>query len=149
MTGVGLRRKPCPPPPPPLSWIRPSLCAWSMENLPNRMTSLIIAPGQITDVMQTELVPHTQERCAKSKCRTLLYHEIIRALTSLFWSPVCQSSRSINAIGIALFVEMLFCVWYNREMLVRARILVQVTIYRRFLIGRDGHLNQSEAYDTS
>ena len=30
-----------------------------------------------------------------------------------------------------------------------ARILVQVTIYRRLLIGRDGHLDQSEAYDMS
>ena len=28
-----------------------------------------------------------------------------------------------------------------------ARILVQVTINRRLLIGRDGHLDQSEAYD--
>ena len=32
---------------------------------------------------------------------------------------------------------------------VRARILVQVTINRRLLIGRDGHLDQSEAYDLS
>ena len=31
----------------------------------------------------------------------------------------------------------------------RARILVQVTIYRRLLIGQDGHLDQSEAYDIS
>ena len=31
----------------------------------------------------------------------------------------------------------------------RARILVQVTIYRRLLIGRDGHLDQSETYDIS
>ena len=31
----------------------------------------------------------------------------------------------------------------------RARILIQVTIYRRLLIGRDGHLDQSEAYDIS
>ena len=30
-----------------------------------------------------------------------------------------------------------------------ARILVQVTIYRRLLIGRDCHLDQSEAYDIS
>ena len=30
-----------------------------------------------------------------------------------------------------------------------ARILVQVTIYRRLLIGQDGHLDQSEAYDIS
>ena len=29
------------------------------------------------------------------------------------------------------------------------RILVQVTIYRRLRIGRDGHLDQSEAYDIS
>ena len=29
------------------------------------------------------------------------------------------------------------------------RILVQVTIYRSFRIGRDGHLDQSEAYDIS
>ena len=29
------------------------------------------------------------------------------------------------------------------------RILVQVTIYRRLLIGRDGHLDRSEAYDLS
>ena len=29
------------------------------------------------------------------------------------------------------------------------RILVQVTIYRRLLIGRDGHLDQSESYDIS
>ena len=27
------------------------------------------------------------------------------------------------------------------------RILVQVTIYRRLRISRDGHLDQSEAYD--
>ena len=33
--------------------------------------------------------------------------------------------------------------------LFRARILVQVTIYRRLVIGRDGHLDQSEAYDIS
>ena len=30
-----------------------------------------------------------------------------------------------------------------------SRIFVQVTIYRRLLIGRDGHLDQSEAYDIS
>ena len=30
-----------------------------------------------------------------------------------------------------------------------ARILAQFTIYRRLLIGRDGHLDQSEAYDIS
>ena len=35
------------------------------------------------------------------------------------------------------------------ELITRAGILVQVTIYRRLLIGRDGHLDQSEAYDIS
>ena len=36
-----------------------------------------------------------------------------------------------------------------RVLLTKGRILVQVTIYRRLLIGRDGHLDQSEAYDIS
>ena len=31
----------------------------------------------------------------------------------------------------------------------RARIPVQNTIYRRLWIGRDGHLDQSKAYDIS
>ena len=35
------------------------------------------------------------------------------------------------------------------ELMSWVRILVQVTIYRRILIGRDGHLDQSEAYDIS
>ena len=32
---------------------------------------------------------------------------------------------------------------------IRARILGQVTTYRRLRIGRDAHLDQSEAYDMS
>ena len=39
--------------------------------------------------------------------------------------------------------------FYQSAQLIRGRILVQVTIYRRLLIGRDGHLDQSEAYDIS
>ena len=35
------------------------------------------------------------------------------------------------------------------DSLSRARILVQVAIYRRLLIGRDGHLDQSGPYDIS
>ena len=34
-------------------------------------------------------------------------------------------------------------------LLCRSRILVQATVYRRLLIGRDGHLDQSSAYDIS
>ena len=37
----------------------------------------------------------------------------------------------------------------DAKYIVRARILVQVTIYLRLPIGRDGHLDQSEAYDIS
>ena len=48
-------------------------------------------------------------------------------------------------------INLVHCLWPNTlgRCLVwdRARILVQVTIYRRLLIGRDGHLDQSEAYD--
>ena len=36
-----------------------------------------------------------------------------------------------------------------KQILNRFFFLVQVTIYRRLLIGRDGHLDQSEAYDVS
>ena len=39
------------------------------------------------------------------------------------------------------------CIYEN--MACWGRILVEVTIYRRLLIGRDGHLDQSEAYDIS
>ena len=39
--------------------------------------------------------------------------------------------------------------WHLTPSHVWARILVQLTIYRRLLIGRDGHLDQSEAYDIS
>ena len=35
------------------------------------------------------------------------------------------------------------------ERMTKIRILVQVTIYRGLRIGRDGHLDQSEAYDIS
>ena len=41
------------------------------------------------------------------------------------------------------------CSYFNYHGRGWARILVQVTIYRRLLIGRDGHLDQSEAYDIS
>ena len=39
--------------------------------------------------------------------------------------------------------------WYKKyeEAVGWARIRVQVTIYHRLRIGRDGHLDQSEAYD--
>ena len=50
---------------------------------------------------------------------------------------VFSFTRSISVMGM------------SRELAPRARILVQVTIYHRLLIGRDGHLDQSEAYDIS
>ena len=39
--------------------------------------------------------------------------------------------------------------WILRDHCTKAPILLQVTIYRRLRIGRDGHLDQSEAYDMS
>ena len=39
--------------------------------------------------------------------------------------------------------------WSDTGLVAWVRILVQVTIYRRLLIGRDSHLDQSEAYDIS
>ena len=49
---------------------------------------------------------------------------------------------SISCLYIASFVGLYILSYWGR-------ILVQVTIYRRLLIGRDGHLDQSEAYDIS
>ena len=50
--------------------------------------------------------------------------------------------------------QMLIQYWFDvgsafLVVLSRGHILVQVTIYRRLLIGRDGHLDPSEAYDIS
>ena len=39
--------------------------------------------------------------------------------------------------------------YFTENRSLRGRILVQVTIYRRVRIGRDGHLDQSEACDIS
>ena len=53
----------------------------------------------------------------------------------------------IHGDGVA--TPLLRCHVRGVKIYFRARILVQVTIYRRLLIGRDGHLDQSEAYDIS
>ena len=50
----------------------------------------------------------------------------------------------LQVIRINLFIYYIIICLYTR-----ARILVQVTIHRRLLIGRDGRLDQSEAYDVS
>ena len=42
-----------------------------------------------------------------------------------------------------------FLLLFGRSVSSDGRILVQVTIYRRLRIGRDCHLDQSEAYDIS
>ena len=59
--------------------------------------------------------------------------------------------KKINTLFLKHYIHMLLhisCCLFSR-MSTWARILVQVTIYRRPLIGRDGHLDQSEAYDIS
>ena len=53
-------------------------------------------------------------------------------------------SRSYITSPIAVGEQNTHCV-----IQIRARILVKVTIHRRLLIGRDGRLDQSEAYDVS
>ena len=51
--------------------------------------------------------------------------------------------------NINLFQNLIIATFLRTQLGVRSRILVQVTINRRLLIGRDGHLDQSEAYDLS
>ena len=54
-----------------------------------------------------------------------------------------KNDRSLDQIGVIAQSPVL----YNYTPV--ARILVQVTIYHRLRIGRDGHLEQSEVYDIS
>ena len=54
-------------------------------------------------------------------------------------------SLTLPVIGPALGHTLMPSVW-SCLLFHRARILVQVTIYRRLRIGRDGHLDQSGDY---
>ena len=55
---------------------------------------------------------------------------------------------SISAVGYMRGMRTGVSV-FNTISVVWAGILVQVTIHRRLLIGRDGRLDQLEAYDVS
>ena len=66
--------------------------------------------------------------------------------------PRCRKLSHFSQLqNVALMHRegLLFLILSMSCTLHRVRILVQVTIYRRLLIGRDGHLDQSEAYDIS
>ena len=71
-----------------------------------------------------------------------------------------QSRPNIFDVGLTLFkcyTNVCVCVYWHASMAqhlsdiwdIWGRILVQVTICCRLQIGRDGHLDQSEAYDIS
>ena len=70
------------------------------------------------------------------------------------WANVCLASAVSLKVTTAPPPNHLICplatsgvaAFVHRHL---SRILVQVTIYRRLLIGRDGHLDHSEAYDIS
>ena len=56
------------------------------------------------------------------------------------WSSTCSKIAIATDQNRQHSIEdIVFIAW--------ARILVQITIYRRLRIGRDGHLDHSEAYD--
>ena len=59
--------------------------------------------------------------------------------TRLYAAPAVEGLR---LQGIVVSAHGIYCILFSW-----ARILVQVTIYRRLRIGRDGHLDQSKAYD--
>ena len=67
------------------------------------------------------------------------------AIHNFKWVKI--SSYCTNWIGSYANLVSLMLISALKD-LVRDRILVQVTINRRLLIGRDGHLDQSE-YDLS
>ena len=59
-----------------------------------------------------------------------------------YWDFKCHSNE--RKMGLYLTKDI-----QRRDEGYYAHILVQVTIYRRLRIGRDDHLDQSEAYDIS
>ena len=91
-----------------------------------------------------------------TECCLMLGHRLRRSPS--FKKPLGLSQGFFNAgplstrrhstkTTLGLCLMFFDHVWNNFQN--RARILVQVTIYHRLLIGRDGHLDQSEAYDIS
>ena len=56
--------------------------------------------------------------------------------------PAVEFGLHIKGLDLPIYMTLIITILW-------ARILVQVTIYRRLLIGRDGHLHQSKAYDIS
>ena len=89
------------------------------------------------------------------KCTSLVSLPGIEATPSALWPRGHRGSAVTTALS---------CWWWNGDPVIsvddlkshemdddvdRGRILVQVTIYRRLPIGRDCHLDQSEAYDIS
>ena len=67
---------------------------------------------------------------------------------SQFWFPSIMSCV-VNYMLDRAWFGWTIIIMVGRKLLVWTRILVQVTINRRLLIGRDDHLDQSEAYDLS
>ena len=61
-----------------------------------------------------------------------------------FRSLIKRRSNVVCTVGVIFLVVL----EYNR-LVDWVRFFVQVTIYRKFMIGRDGHLDQSKAYDIS
>ena len=62
------------------------------------------------------------------------------------WADVGPASQTVDQ-HLTIRPTPAQCIVFASQR--RARILVQVTIYRRLRIGRDDHLDQSEAYGIS
>ena len=76
-----------------------------------------------------------------------IYFIVVRVNTSLLLGPIPEITKHLyniytTSIRRCINVIQMFCdcfdTWVFHE--IRAHILVQVTIHRRLLIGRDGHL---------
>ena len=102
--------------------------------LPSRMTLHPRWPGLAPRRWRSRQLPEQKKQCLQPASQQWGWPCCLQPLQcfSLGWSGLYD--------GI-LYSTMWYISW--------ARILVQVTIYRRLLIGRDGHLDQSEAYDIS
>ena len=100
-------------------------------------TSLVISSGCEFQYFQA----------TKLLCRQFVEFEMIKWINYSLFLKI-----NLNSAEISKHDTLLKCIDYSCSwqcLTLRARILVQVTIHRRLLIGRDGRLDQSKAYDVS
>ena len=127
-----------------------------VRDTPHKPDSRVIVPAHTTAyyrLPRIPLIPGSTFRVPEASSLIFICIKLCRAaggevLTSSTkfpkWHFLLLCSSLVHGSEQVISITPLFS---TTALQTRARILVQVTIYRRLLIGRDGHLDQSKAYD--